>query len=86
MKNKGEQEFTDFGIDVDSEKELKKCIRKNEVKRIFKIVMKCVIKSLCAFLLVLGVDIIMDVIGIPNQISTLVSYAMGFYFGYLLTI
>lgn len=80
------QEWTEQEILVAhlvNKKELKKR-RRQKVKYFLGNALSFIAKCLCAFLIIIAIGFIMDIIGVPSSASELIEYVVGIIIGYWL--
>lgn len=65
------------------EKESKKR-KKQKIKHFLGNALSFIVECLCAFLMIIAIDFIMDIIGVPSSISKLIEYVVGIIIGYWL--
>ena len=65
------------------EKESKKR-KKQKAKHFLGNALSFIVECLCAFLMIIVIGFIMDIIGVPSAISKLIEYVVGIIIGYWL--
>ena len=58
--------------------------KKQKIKHFLGNALSFIVECLCAFLMIIAIDFIMDIIGVPSSISKLIEYVVGIIIGYWL--